>query len=151
MVLSDPQWWFNEIVVPNYQDFVDNPLCQRRAFNALVTTFHMWERLYWYYREIGSPHLGSRSKGTFLAYLKSKSQCPDLEVLEDAANSVKHSLRPVPPVPFLPQFMATGQAAQVSRDGEEVLVIEPTGREVRDLLDTVMQFWTKWLRDHPDP
>ena len=44
-VLSTPQWWFDNIVVPNYDDFLREPLSERRAFNAFVTTYHMYERL----------------------------------------------------------------------------------------------------------
>ena len=150
-VLSKPQWWFDEIVVPNYRDFLGNALSQRHAFNAFVTTYHMWERLYWYYRETGSPHLGAQSEEQFLKHLSSSSQCPDLEELRNAANPVKHSyLRAkAKAFPFYrTEYTSTGQT-QVPVVGGSLIL--PSGREVNDLLGTVMQFWTKWLRDHPDP
>lgn len=147
MVLSKPQWWFDEIVTPNYMDFLANPLSERHAFNAFVTTYHMGERLYWYYLETGSRHLGGRSEGDFLRYLRSRSQCPDLEELRNAANPAKHSYLRAEAPSFRTAYTASGQA-QVSVAGPLVL---PSGREVKDLLASVMMFWTKWLRDHPDP
>jgi hypothetical protein len=150
-LLSTPQWWFDTIVVPNHDVFVRDPLSERRAFNALVTTYHMWERLYWYYFENGSPHLGGRSKDDFLNHLKSPSQCPELEEIGMAANSAKHTLRvskgkqPT----FVLQNTATGQT-QVATPGSGPMRL-PSGHEVGAQLTRVMDFWRKWLREHPDP
>ena len=152
MVLSKPQWWFDTIVVPNHNDFLREPLSERRAFNAFVTAYHMYERLYWYYSETTSPHLGGRSKDDFLTHLKSPSQCPSLEELGMAANSAKHSLRVSrgkPPL-FVLQNTSTGQT-QVAMPGSDPALVLPSGREVREVLAKVMEFWRTWLRDHPDP
>jgi hypothetical protein len=153
MLLSKPQWWFDEIVTPNYMDCLSNALSQRHAFNAFVTTFHMWERLYWYYRETGSPHLGGRSETEFFDHLRSQSQCPDLEELRTAANPAKHSYiraEAKASPSFKIEFTSTGQA-QIPIGGGVGGLILPSGREVRHLLTAVMRFWAKWLRGHPDP
>jgi hypothetical protein len=147
VALSKPSWWFNEIVVPNYKEFLFEELSQRRAFNAIVTTYHMWERLYWYYEENKSRHLRGMSKPDFYTYLK--SQCIDLDLLRGSVNAVKHTYRTSP---GLSVATATGQAVLGSGSlGWDVLVIEPTGREVKDVLTKIAQFWSQWLKDHPDP
>jgi len=150
--LSTPQWWFDTIVVPNYDEFMRDPLSERRAFNAFVTTYHMFERLYWYYAETGSPHLGGRSKDDFLNHLKSRTQCPELEEIGMAANSAKHSLRVSKgkPPSFVLQNTSTGHT-QVAIAGSGPVLVLPSGRAVGAQLTKVMDFWRKWLRDHPDP
>lgn len=46
--LSDPTWWWSQIVVPNYEEYKPDPTCVRRAFNAIIAMHHMWDRVYWW-------------------------------------------------------------------------------------------------------
>ena len=140
MPLSTPQWWFNDTVLPNYNEYMSDPLCRRKAVNALVTTYHFWERLYEYYNDTDSPHLSGMSKKDFRKHLI--GLCPDIELAGIGANAVKHQL--IMRAGGL-EFTATG----VTTRTDAALIIQNSGeRTVEDLLRHVMSLWTGWLQAH---
>ncbi len=163
--LSKPGWFFDNFVNPTYQEFLEQPLALHRAACAMVAVYHFWERLYEYYKENNSPHLPQKyrsisGRDKFKDFLI--SECPDLSLLNVSANAIKHSKTKVPEGNKFfdtgEDFLATGATkpsleyhstkATLLDQGE--LVIEDTGKSVSRVLLTVMTFWEKWLREHPD-
>ncbi len=141
MPLSTPEWWFKKIVAPNYEEYRSAPLCQRKAVNALGTTYHFWERLYEYYDGIGSPHLSGMSRKEFRKHLI--DLCPDIELVGIGANAVKHQL-------IIRAGGVEHTATGVMTSTDEALIIQHSGdRTVEDVLRRVMSFWTDWLQAHP--
>lgn len=168
-VLSEPGWYFDTYVVPSYQDYMDDQIAQHKAANAMVAVYHFWERLYEYYAETQSPHLsGISTKEKFRDFLI--QECPDLGLLRVSANAIKHQVVRIPndsQFARAPQTTATGVTSNdrltvssssvtlatdssVTHRTEDRLIIEGTGRTVVDVLTSVMKFWGKWLREHPD-
>ncbi|MBC8270285.1 MAG: hypothetical protein H8E36_16215 [Rhodospirillaceae bacterium] len=169
MQLSDPNWYFETYVAPPYRDYMDDKLKRHKAACAIVAVHHFWERLYEYYKKADSPYLcGAKRPKAFQKLLITK--CPDLELLRIGANAIKHQVVDVPndsKVFDSPQETATGYTSQdpikissssvthltnsPARIKKERLVIDGTdGRTVAEVLTSVMNFWNKWLREHPE-
>src|SRR5437660_519105 len=86
--MMTPQQYLAEVVEPNYDEFRASPSL-RRAINAATTTYHFYERLYWYFKEHNPGQLGgTRTEYEFRDYLIALH--PDLRLLWDMADSVKH-------------------------------------------------------------
>ncbi len=143
VTLSSPLWWFEEIVEPNYQEFLQNRLSRRHAINAASTTYHFFERLYHYYSQEGrtSDLLGSTRLSDFRDALISK--CPDLGLLREVANATKHHL--IERKSSSKVMTATGMTHVTETD----LVVGDTGRQFSDVIGNVMRFWREWLDQHP--
>ena len=136
--LSNPHWYFGEYVEPAVRDFLDDPLTRHKAVAAMSAAHHFWERLEKYYRqEELTQYLYGQKGGNFQSYLE--RICPDLTLLRYAAEAVKHQRG-------RERFTATG-STMVTEGG---LVIDPSGRTVVDVLNSVMSFWRQWLIDHPN-
>lgn len=142
--LSDPKWWFEEIVEPNYKEYCHDPFSRRKAVNAIVTTYHFWERLY---------HFRKQTAPKSLAKLKNRdafrddliSNCPRLNLLRDVADATKHHLRErSPSAPF--ESLAQSSSA-VTRQSPGGLEIDDTNILVEVLLRDVMGYWREVLSD----
>ena len=121
---------------PNYADFIKDPKCIRKAANAVVTSYHFYERIFKYYEANGDPHNyleGAKEHDDFRRALIAK--CPELGRLADAADAVKHTLRKRREYGDVKmERSSTGALAQV---------------EGGDVLEKVMKFWRDWLASRP--
>jgi len=151
--LSTPEWWFEKVVKENVEDFENNPVSIRRAFNAVVTTYHFPERIWHYHEQRGS--LDKLGCGSLLAteYQKFR-EClekrEDLRLLGDVVNPTKHHVRnrTSKEDPFK-YAVATDMAR--SENGE-LRIYDAQGKcygRTLDLLNTTIQYWERWLAKHP--
>jgi hypothetical protein len=134
--LSEPLWWFKEVVEPNYEDFIKDPKCIRKTANAVVTSYHFYERIFQYYLENGDPQncLGSaKTASEFRSALI--ALCPELGQLADAADAVKHTLR---------TRVNNYGKVEMERSSTGALAHVEGGNDLR----TVMTFWRNWLANH---
>jgi len=161
--LSDPGWWFDSIVKPNYDEYCSDPLSRRKAVNAIVTTYHFWERLYHFQKQRTPDALANFNKDQKYRDWLIKHR-PNLGVLRDVADAVKHQLRerkaskPSPLdstakgiTPLEISLTATGVTSNLARSSSgvtmtpsnrriEELVINGTNMSVKELLEDVIEF-----------
>ena len=81
----DVRWMFREIVLPNYRDFLAEPLSLRLAFNAAVSITHLPDFLA--ASSAASKKEERRRERSFREKFR-KNQ--DFVVVESMANSIKH-------------------------------------------------------------
>jgi hypothetical protein len=141
--LSSPSWWWNEVVLANYEEYENDTSCDRKAFNAVITMHHVWERVYWWnVQRVGIPidekadKLGKR----FRCFLKKKWMTSNIEAemdaLEICANASKHSIQ----VRKRPMTTATGSIEQIEVGNGGTI-------SATQFLAAAKNFWTRHLRE----
>jgi hypothetical protein len=137
--LSEPQWWFNLIVKPNFDEFTKDEKNKRRKVNAIITTYHFWERLY-HYREQNDPNfippVDAKKSAIEQEREREKqfreeleTRCPDIKLLGEFTNAAKHHLR----------RQNSGHGA--ARTASDIFQESDTHKSVREVLEKVMRFW----------
>lgn len=142
--LSDPKWWFDTIVEPNYEEYCSEPLSRRKAVNAIVTTYHFYERLY-HFEKQQAEAAGHNYGNECLFRKKLCKECEKIVILQDVVNAVKHQLRLSSPVSI---DTLVSSSSGVTKETSVGLEIEGTGGLlVTDVLKDVMDFWQTKLPD----
>jgi len=127
--LSHPQWWFDEVVHPNFIEAKSDWSCLRKRVNAIATTYHFAERIFCYCKEQRDDWLdGAKSPEHLGRCLVSNHTT--WNTLNEAVNAVKHQKRKHPPYRTASEVME-----------ESCLPL--------DSLETVIDAWQDWLRKHP--
>ncbi len=85
--MQDPKVWFRDIVVPNVREYQQRP-CRRTTFNAIVSSHHFIDRIYFWRKEHNLNIFGSNTDSGFRKHLDTND--PDLKMLHDMADSLKH-------------------------------------------------------------
>jgi hypothetical protein len=130
--------YFDQVVDPNYQDFLAEAMSFRRAINAAVTMYHFYERIYWYRKDNSPERLpGNGSVDDFRQSLV--QQCEDLDLLWDVADSMKHQFLTRPKAQGRARVVFAATDTHLSQEYE--MLVGDTGRTVENLLSTVRQFW----------
>ncbi len=144
--MSSPSWWWLEIVLKNYAEYMNHKSSDRTAFNAVITMHHIWERVYWWnVQQAGIPRNDEADKRSkhFHCYLKKTWKRLDINKEMDAlaicANAAKHSVQ----VRKEPSNLATEVLEQIVIDlstGEK--------KNVSEILNTAKEFWEMRLREY---
>ena len=140
--MKTPAEWFNDDVWPNYQEYVANPLDERRARNAAISARHFPERVYHYYKahDLSCLH-ETKSPAAFLNYLAINHGCPELQILQEVADLSKHH--------FSDEKHAGSRLVTAATDAiyfdERELYIRGWNRRFCDVLMKVVTFWRSWL------
>jgi len=144
--LSSPKWWFETIVEPNFEEYCSDRFSRRKAVNAIVTTYHFWERLYHFQNQVSSPPRKPSRESADLFRDKLIQARPHLGVLRDVTDAVKHQLRTRKGSKYSPtdSFIATSSTG-VTATTPDGLEIGDTGLLVEAVLKDVIAYWREQL------
>ena len=163
-----PEQFFEACVEGNYADCQDNPGCVRRAFNAAVSTSHLADHCFTYYRR----HNPKKAKGfsSLGKYVQSLSQRTagcfrDIRSISNAYKHLYTSTNPrhavhssVSSTGAIESVTFTNEAGELTEIQEEydsntkdssfrtkVMFTKKDGTRVEFLatLETVIEFWRK--------
>ncbi len=85
----EPQYYFNNFVKPNYSEFCDDKGSIRKAFNAVVSLFHMTDNYFNYYKRKGDSRVsGFNEFKDFKIYMANKTHY--FNDIQSIANAYKH-------------------------------------------------------------
>jgi hypothetical protein len=144
MTLMTPKEWFEQIVEPNYREYMQQPDDERRAFNAILAIHHFWDRVYQYWhRTDPTKLLGASDQASFLRCLIAKYG-EDVEILNDVANALKHHFLTKKSLGRDPSqlWVTTATGSFQTIYGE--LEIGATGRSVKDVLSNAVVYCRLW-------
>ena len=87
---SNPRDFFETHVRPNYQAWLNSPLEEHLAKNAVAEANNMAERMY-HHLSMNNPQLifGAKKPSEYRDYL-TESKCPDFALIRDVADAHKH-------------------------------------------------------------
>jgi hypothetical protein len=135
--MQTPAEYLKEIVEPAYADFLSCPTLPHRAVSATTIIFHFHERLFTYFEGHEPARLhGHKSASAYRDSLVALH--PDLGVLRDASDSVKHQF------PTRKTIIHVATSTDVTNlVGEEFVL--PGGVLLSAVLASVMDFWRQLL------
>ena len=85
-----PRNFFDLHVQPNYEEWLDDPLDQRRAKNAVANANDMAERVYHHWKDTDSARVfNAANKGKYRDELAER-ECRDFGLVRDVADAHKH-------------------------------------------------------------
>jgi hypothetical protein len=90
MLPNNPRQFFERHVRPNYEEWRQAPLDERRAKNAVSEANNMAERAFHYWRDRDPNQIyGARNAGQYRRELAAR-ECPDFALVRDVADAHKH-------------------------------------------------------------
>jgi hypothetical protein len=142
--------FLNQMVIPDYQDFLQCQTDVRRAFHVACSLFHLRDWVYWDFKQ----SKGWTEKGEVQQFLEGR--CDEFRFIRDIANSSKHLRITSAGTPVI----SAGQTfATITREslnpvydsalryqgGSEVLVTVDQGNPLRFavIADKVLRMWNQ--------
>ncbi len=126
-------------VVPDYEEFLQQPGDRRRGKSAAESCYHFMDKLWVYYGEHRTDRL--RGASTFPSFRDALlGECPDLAFVRDAADANKHFVlnRPTRHISTATDIWPV--------DGElEMRLDDGSTVRLRDKLKSAMAFWAREL------
>ncbi len=140
--MRTPDEWFLSHVLPNYDEYLADPLCERRARSAAIAAHHFVDIVFEYYKSIEPARIGNAAtKKKFSETLGNDDEHRAMAALRDVADASKHhTLDRTRETRMV--YMSTDAIAQV----EDRLVIKGEwNRDFEPVLSTVVRLWKNWL------
>jgi hypothetical protein len=151
---SIPRKFFDQHVRPNYEEWLHDPLNERRAKNAVGDANSMAARVVHYWRDRDPSQIyGAQSEGRYRDELAAR-ECADFALVHDVAEAYKH-VELSRPSRLVTHYDQT--AAEVSRwdearwdeapwDGQLVVTLDDgTRRPLADIMRNVIVMWERLL------
>lgn len=153
---SNPRWWFEKVIRPNFDDFRREPKSCRLAWNLVVSLRHFPERCNWwdcYRQNINAPdRIGELGAKYFDKIINGRKDSVQLRcnqsLLEDVADTYKHHIG------SRNRIRERTSTDVIFETGDGLWVCDGDGNEVKSvkaLLDEMIKFWDEWLDENcPD-
>jgi hypothetical protein len=149
-----PRQFFEQHVRPNYDEWQQDPLNERRAKNAVGDANNMAARVFHHWQGRDPNHIyGARSEGEYRSELAAR-ECADFALVHDIADAYKHVelSRPSRHVTRYNQTAAeptrwnTVRWNEAPWNGQLVVTLDDgTRRPLRDIMRNVIAMWERLL------
>ncbi len=155
-IAMTPHQYFEAFVQGNYDDYVDNQSCVRRAFNAAISASHMADHLFAYnkrhdptkirqFHKIGDfvSHVSNNTNGYFKDIRSIANAYKHLYTGADPKYSQHSSISSAGTIEAI--HLTGGNIQEVNEDLSKVVYTRKSGQQLEFLpaLQAVVQYWER--------
>ncbi len=153
-IAMTPDQYFEAFVQGNYDDYVDNQSCVRRAFNVAISASHMADHWFAYYKRHDPSKTSQFAKiGDFVSHISNNTN-GFFKDIRSIANAYKHLYTGADPMYSQHSSISSagtievihlsgGNIQEVNEDVSKVVYTRKSGQQLDFLpaLQAVFQYW----------